>query len=65
MVWKKKESLRSLGVDIQLCFSPFPTAASVREDARIFSRVIGCLFMRKPTFFLGSQVNHTHMLMRV
>lgn len=30
---KKKESLRSLGVDLQLCFGPFPTGASVKEYA--------------------------------
>lgn len=30
---KKKETLRSLGADLQLWFGPFPTAASLKEGA--------------------------------
>lgn len=61
VIVKKKGSIRSLGVDLQLHFGPFPIAASVQEDARIFSRVTRCLFMRKNTFFSSTpHKSHTH-----
>lgn len=57
---RKKESLRSLGVDLQLCFSPFPTAASVKEDARIFSSYRVPVYEKTHFFPSIPSKSHTH-----